>query len=241
MTTYKLKSIEYKDNGFEVQFIPNDEPIVVTIPNDQSDRFFDALKQNDFRTNNFRIRTRLKNKDSDDAMSFSNTVWSDWIKCRFNSGIEHEELHDNSCEPIKMGEYDSEPLYWSKIGEVNDYDLYLCDSIVEKIHFDERTNDWNTSDIRRFCMKFYDDAFSVKEAKNIVSHPETNDRVFLLSIAEFELFKDRIKKIEKDWWLRSPGYDTYIAALVYKSGAVNYYNYYVDNVFGVRPALFLKS
>ena len=80
MTTYKLKSIEYKDNGFEVQFIPNDEPIVVTIPNDQSDRFFDALKQNDFRTNNFRIRTRLKNKDSDDAMSFSNTVWSDWIK-----------------------------------------------------------------------------------------------------------------------------------------------------------------
>ena len=44
------------------------------------------------------------------------------------------------------------------------------------------------------------------------------------------------------WWLRSPGtYNSYYAWIVTPSGVVGYYNYYVSNSYGRRPAFVLPG
>lgn len=48
-----------------------------------------------------------------------------------------------------------------------------------------------------------------------------NDEIFLLSIEEYEKYKNVIPKINCWWWLRSPGYSSTNAAYVYRDGSVN--------------------
>lgn len=67
------------------------------------------------------------------------------------------------------------------------------------------------------------------------------DEIFLLSIEEYEKYKDKIPAIYGWWWLRSPGaYSNYVA-LVYSGGSVNYSGNYVWEAAAVRPALKLRG
>ena len=65
-----------------------------------------------------------------------------------------------------------------------------------------------------------------------------NDKMFLLSIEEYEKYKEIIPKCKTCWWLRTPGYYSNYASCVLYNGNVNYngnnVNYYYN---GVRPAL----
>lgn len=68
------------------------------------------------------------------------------------------------------------------------------------------------------------------------------DEIFLLSIEEYEKYKNAIPKIINWWWLRSPGDLSSSAAGVANGGSVGGSGYYVDDIFGcVRPALHLES
>ena len=89
---------------------------------------------------------------------------------------------------------------------------------------------------------------------------DTEDKVFLLSINQskeyFESASERSckatiysRKQGADtkigdfcwWWLRSPGYDSYIAALVNTGGSVSDYGYSVNYaIVAVRPAMWIK-
>ena len=65
--------------------------------------------------------------------------------------------------------------------------------------------------------------------------------VFLLSVEEYEKYKNVIPNINNWWWLRTPGDDQYRAALVYSGSSVYHCGNYVVYVLGaVRPALWLK-
>lgn len=50
MHTYKLDTINYKDGEFHVKFIPNSEPIEFVVSGKNSEKFFDALKAIDYKT-----------------------------------------------------------------------------------------------------------------------------------------------------------------------------------------------
>lgn len=66
----------------------------------------------------------------------------------------------------------------------------------------------------------------------------TKDHIFLLSIEEYEKYKDKIPKIDCWWWLRSPGNYPYQAAIVGKGGVFYDVGIYVHGNDGaVRPVV----
>lgn len=88
--------------------------------------------------------------------------------------------------------------------------------------------------------------------------PETRDRVFVLSLQEAaELFPDDTSRLGYTtlyaqsrgyyfggkincWWLRSPGADRELAALVGNSGSLGTYGYRCDNAeYAIRPAMWI--
>jgi len=71
---------------------------------------------------------------------------------------------------------------------------------------------------------------------------EKQDCIYLLSIEEYEKYKDKIPKFSCWWWLRSPGLDQNYAVFVYLYGAINNFGNYVNNVnLCVRPVLNISN
>ena len=72
---------------------------------------------------------------------------------------------------------------------------------------------------------------------------ETTDKIYLLSIAEFNALSNsiRVTGSGSSWWLRSPGYDSGMAAVVDSEGSLDTIGDGVGNgERGVRPALTIK-
>lgn len=74
---------------------------------------------------------------------------------------------------------------------------------------------------------------------------DTQDKIFCLSLEEVQKYleDDELRKIGKNWWLRSPGIFRYSAALVEDSGEVDDEGASASNEIkeiGVRPALWLN-
>ena len=64
------------------------------------------------------------------------------------------------------------------------------------------------------------------------------EEITLLSAQEYETYKEQVKLVNDDWWLRSPGFDVTHATFVNSDGCLYSYGngvVYVDNA--VRPAL----
>ena len=66
---------------------------------------------------------------------------------------------------------------------------------------------------------------------------ESDDDIFLLSVNEYNKYKNNIPEWDGFWWLRSPGNFVDLATLVRGDGYINYNGLTVSNEFGVRPAL----
>ena len=64
----------------------------------------------------------------------------------------------------------------------------------------------------------------------------------LLSIEEAKNLPLRLRQYDDWWWLRSPGYFSFLAAYVHNDGSVDNYGYGVsDSIDAVRPALKIKN
>lgn len=82
----------------------------------------------------------------------------------------------------------------------------------------------------------------IAELESYIKQLDEQDEIFLLSVEEYEKYKDVIPKFSCWWWLRSLGYGRYHAADVGNDGLVNSYGHDVYNSYHcVRPALRLKS
>lgn len=68
-----------------------------------------------------------------------------------------------------------------------------------------------------------------------------DDMLFLLSVEEYEKYKDKIDNLGVWWWLRSSGYDSNIVAGVTYDGTVIPNGSYVNSTYDVRPALHYES
>ena len=63
----------------------------------------------------------------------------------------------------------------------------------------------------------------------------------LLSEKEYLDAKENVPPTKGWWWLRSPGYYQFSAALVGTDGSVNFYGNYVrDSDSAIRPALWIN-
>ena len=125
---------------------------------------------------------------------------------------------------------------------------------------------WEDCSLRRKLNgDFYNRQFSKNEKRKIVnatvpadknswcpnSDPgnATEDYIFLLSTEEAEkkYFSSETSRIALDskgerseWWLRTPGDDNGYAAHVLDNGRVYHIGAYINDVYGVRPALWME-
>jgi hypothetical protein len=114
--------------------------------------------------------------------------------------------------------------------------LLFADEPVKNMKFDGDSNDWDSSDIKRWLNEdFYRAAFNEEERDAILtsayryggeykgSDKTAVSKVFLLSTDEAEdgryFASDADRAIGEWWWLRSPGF-LGIAAFVYNDGEV---------------------
>lgn len=92
MHTYKLDTINYKDGEFHVRFIPNTEPIEFVVSGKSAEKFFDALKAIDYKTDKMYIDTFLKKYGNGfDKLSAD----GDWIECEFE--FDSEQDNEKPC------------------------------------------------------------------------------------------------------------------------------------------------
>jgi hypothetical protein len=248
--SYRIKSIDFTDSGIKVNFVPNADSLEVEISKEHTEQFFDILRKNKYNSDRLYLNTVFKKYgNSRDALAINvpnesgcGTSPSDWIDCKFcDSDSQHsKEIASTTNTSIELGMYNEKPLYWTKIGEFECGDVYLCDSIIETRIFDEMSNDYSKSEIRRFCTSIYNTAFSYAEKYMMTSHPLLKDFIFLLSEDEYLKYDLNIKNIGRLWWLRSQsGYASY-AKLVYYDGSVSGGFYVSNDAVGVRPAIILK-
>lgn len=243
MHTYKLDAINYKDGEFHVRFVPNSEPIEFVVSGKNAEKFFDALKAIDYKTDKVFVDTCSKKYgDSSDEAS----IGGNWIECEFESEPEQDKKGPSIVRRIRMGEYNGKPLHWVYLGHYDDEtDLFLCEDIIYKRPFDSKLNYWFNSELAKWLScEFTQEAFSPSEYRQLVplnGRGMFGFKLFLLSKDEYEKYRNEIPKVNCWWWLRSPGNTTDYAAYVRTSGSVCCCGRDIrDADCGVRPALRLR-
>lgn len=180
-------------------------------------------------------------------------------------GRDNMQAYTRKGKYIYFGRYyqnnekDKEPLKWIVLEEKDNKVLILTDKLIDSRRFDEKTNDYMKSEIRKWLYeKFYQEAFN-KEEQDIIEDTAIG-KLFLLSVEEVSLYfpDDESKKakgskyaikrglwVDKNtrtssWWLRTPINDfRYHAARVYYTGIVD--NMYIGNEReGIRCACWIK-
>lgn len=159
---------------------------------------------------------------------------------------------------------DSEPIEWIVLEKEGNKALLLSKYLLATQRYNEENKDitWENCTLRKWLNSdFIKQTFSKKEQNSILTIDvinsdnerygtkggnNTKDKIFLLSIDEFKkYFPKGSKATYKNgsggwWWLRSPGPTQNYAAYVHGDGDLGEYGYFVGNVNGVRPALWVK-
>lgn len=239
--------------GIKVNFVPNADSLEVEISKDNIEQFYNILGKNKYITERLYLNTVFnKYGNSHDALAINvpnesgiGNGPSEWIDCNFtNNDSQESDETAHSADTVKSGLWKEDYMFWylswSKIGELDCGDIYLCDSIVNKMAFDESSNNYSKSDLRRFLKSFYEKAFSPSEKSRMVCHL-LRDFAYTLSMIEFCKYESNIKKIESTWWSRSTNEDANFAAHVCGCGVLADTCCHIsDERRGVRPAIILK-
>jgi hypothetical protein len=154
-------------------------------------------------------------------------------------------------DKIKIGEYD-----WRVLDIQEDKILVITDKIVgfRPLHDRDLSVPWVESTLKNYLndefLKTLEEDISFKDQDfEILYNTTVNTKIFLLSKDEaMKYFKNNRDRIAYDnkgkrvyWWLRSPGYTSYHAAIVSYIGTVVVGGTFVDNTsVGVRPAMWVK-
>jgi hypothetical protein len=174
---------------------------------------------------------------------------------------------DGVGDRVEFGAWRGGPIEWRVLAVEGGRALVVSEDVLERrgYHGSRSSVTWAESDIRAWLNgEFLDTAFTGEQqgaiALSQISNPDnpefgteggpdTEDRVFLLSIDEAERYfsgsDDRVAEhLGEDralpWWLRSPGADGHRAAVVIVVGGVRVDGYSVYCGGGVRPALWLN-
>jgi hypothetical protein len=192
--------------------------------------------------------------------------------------LEQQPTGDNSSgilsgvgDIIQFGDFD-----WRVLDVRDGKALVISDKILEINWYSTEFGDmtWESCSLREGLNTGFYDMFSAADKARIIETrveneggSGTDDRIFLLSIAEAEQYfasdDDRIALSANSnplydegeagaWWLRSPGADAHLAAVVRADGSINTdgdYIYHADmhsaeeimmDGSGVRPAMWIS-
>lgn len=159
------------------------------------------------------------------------------------------EQHNPQIQTYKRFDlYQFGGIDWIVIEQKDNKLLLLSKYILEaKTYNDTRTSiPWGNCTLRDYLNIDFYNRFSDKDKKKIA---KTTDNIFLLDTDEVLSYftnKSEIKAVNKDtgeasrWWLSSFGINDSSAAYVCEEGRVRLGGDYVDNIFGVRPALWIE-
>ncbi len=151
---------------------------------------------------------------------------------------------------VRFGKYD-----WYVIKKSADRCTLLCKEIVCKKAYHETAEQvtWKNCTLRRWLNHEFYNQFTSEEKARIAETScrtetygadggNTQDFVYLLSDDEADKLDTSIRSCSSWWWLRSPGANLGLAALVYSGGTFSRSRcgYVVSDVNGVRPVLTLK-
>ena len=189
-----------------------------------------------------------------------------------------------SGNSVTMGHYKGDPIEWLVLASDGSKKFLLSKNALDakKYHNKKENTNWSACDLRKWLnSEFLNQSFSPEEREFILTTtvkadknpeystnpgPDTQDKVFLLSVNEVTKFfssdKDRMcvpteyaiaqgaytssdytvgGKATCWWWLRSPGYYPNDAALVYGDGSLRYGGNSVHYGNGcIRPALWIN-
>ena len=198
-------------------------------------------------------KNRYKVKDESKSYDFSDVSVGDTITF---GAYEQDNNFENGSEPVE----------WIVIGKEDDKLLVLSKNILDNSCFTYMGNGytWEKCYLRSWLNSmFYDCCFSQKE-KDMIKETSltdksgnvTTDKVFLLSKEEAESLDDRILEAvpseyasslwmqSRLWVLRTSDQDGAACSVFYLSYDESvYFNYYTVsylNIFGVRPAMYIK-
>jgi hypothetical protein len=167
-------------------------------------------------------------------------------------------------EIYTMGRWKGKPLEWLILDVQPDKALLITKDCLMKAPYNEKDKSitWEKCSLRNNVLpKLYGQIFDEKEHSRVLQDynktpnnrweitggADTKDKLFLLSTDEatqyFPYDKARIAYLDGDavwWWLRSPGYHSYLATYVVLDGTVNGNGNNVNWAGGaVRPAFWL--
>ena len=159
---------------------------------------------------------------------------------------------NNVGDVVTFGSYD-----WYIIGKSdNGVTLLMKEDLMTKAYNDNCINvTWATCSLRTYLNGEFYNSFSDKDKAKIVSthnsnlkNPDfntsggndTEDYIYLLSIAEAKALDNSIRANSSWWWLRSPGRYSHYAAVVGDDGSVGTSGLSVEVAYVVRPALNLE-
>jgi co-chaperonin GroES (HSP10) len=164
-----------------------------------------------------------------------------------------EDQHMKIGDIITFGEYKMRVLHLN-----GNRALVITENILFKMRFnpEERGNAWSNSEIRDFLNNEFLNTFSNEEQNRItqinnkVGEPATNDKIFLLTEKEAELYfnndSERIAfsgSVASSWFLRSsfPSYPNRVCGISSYGDAIFFGGIVVTTESGVRPAMWIKS
>lgn len=149
-----------------------------------------------------------------------------------------EEIRQKE-QKLYLGKPKIELFTWSRIGDIDGNDLYLCDTTVCYSTFGE-SNDYMSSIVRKKCLEFYKEFLTNEERNHLINHPDICDPVFLLSEDECTSCRSKIDSMKPLNWLRSPGHHDSHVAFACPGGEVFHINLRDTKTF-IRPAIILKK
>jgi hypothetical protein len=182
-----------------------------------------------------------------------------------NEAITAVALSEMGYEQMQFGGYN-----WAVLDRAGNSVLLLSMGVLENRPYHEPGGEitWENSTTRQYLNGDFYNGFDAGDRSRIADtrvvngdNPDygtpggndTTDKVFLLSIDEVNLYLSNVTaRIAYNangntsyWWLRSPGFDSYYAAIVYDDGNVSGDGFfyggggYGGGSAGVRPAMWI--
>lgn len=168
---------------------------------------------------------------------------------------ELENKRINLVKPPEIGDrFEFRGIKFTCLDKVKGGYLVIADFLDEKYKFDEESNDWKGSELRKILSESFVDEIGrenlivierdLTSLDGLKDYGKTYDLVSILTADEYKKYRSLLPNTGEWWWLCTPwstksnGYES-SAAVVAPGGGISGDGCY--DGYGVRPVCILKS
>ena len=168
---------------------------------------------------------------------------------------ELENKRINFVKPHEIGDrFEFRGIKFTCLDKVKGGYLVIADFLDEKYKFDEESNNWKGSELRKILSESFVDEIGrenlivierdLTSLDGLKDYGKTYDLVSILTADEYKKYRSLLPNTGEWWWLCTPwstksnGYESSVA-VVAPDGNISNNN--CNRNFGVRPVCILKS